>query len=120
MSQKQSFTGVENDLLPKFRKMTNEAESTEDVKKFFAYCMQELFTQVFAGQLELDFDDIGLLPEGEGSFHISERIRAREDFARIWTGSDLPHILARFTELALNRYKHLAKNPRKTEAKIRM
>jgi hypothetical protein len=57
----QSFSRVENELLPKFRKMTNEAESTEDVKKFFVYCMQELFAQTFGGQLELRFDDIELL-----------------------------------------------------------
>lgn len=115
-----SFTKVENELLHKFRKRINEAESTEDVKKFFTYCQQELFNHAYAGQLEIQFDDVCLMPEGEPPFMISEQVRSHEDFARVWNTSDLPHIVSRFAELALNRYKHLAKKPGKTEAKIRM
>lgn len=120
MTRMQSFSKAENDLLPKFRKLTNEAESTEDVKKFFVYCMQELFTQAFAGRLELRFGDIELVPEGGRFFSIDKEILSREDFTETWQSSDLPQIVARFAELAIGRYKHLEKNPKKTEAKIRM
>ena len=120
MTQQQSFSKVENELQHKFRKMVNEAESTEDVKKFFIYCMQELFRRACVGQLELQFDDIGLRPEENPPFMISEHVRSREDFAQLWDTSDLPHIVSRFAELALNHYKHLAKNPEKTEMKMRM
>jgi hypothetical protein len=51
---------------------------------------------------------------------LNERIRSREDFIELWQASDLPQIVSRFAELAVGRYKHLGKNPRKTEAKIRM
>jgi len=120
MTKMRSFSKAENELLPKFRKMTNEAESTEDVKKFFTYSMQELFSHAFAGQLELRFEEIGLLPEKEPCFFISERVRSREDFAEVWQASDLSQIITRFAELAAGHYKHLEKNPKKTEAKIRM
>ncbi len=120
MTRQQSFTKAENELLPKFRKMTNEAESTEDVKKFFIYCVQELFSRAFDGRMELRFEEVELLPEGEPHFMISEEVRSREGFAEVWNASDLPHIVSRFAELALNRYKHLAKNPEKTETKMRM
>jgi hypothetical protein len=120
MTRQQSFTRAENDLLPKFRKMTNEAESTEEVKTFFAYCIQELFSHAFAGRLELRFEDVELLPDGEPPFMISKQVRSREDFVQVWDASDLPQIVSRFAEFALNHYKHLAKNREKTEAKIRM
>ena len=120
MSQQKSFTKAENELLPKFRKMINEAESTEDVKKFFCYCIQELLDRAFIGQLVFNYDDIALDPKGEPPFLINEQIRSRDDFAEIWNSSDLPQIVDRFARMSLNHYKHLEKNPGKTEAKIRM
>ena len=47
-------------------------------------------------------------------------MRAAAGFAEIWGGSDLAQIVTRFAEAARNRSRHLAKNPEKTEAKIRM
>jgi hypothetical protein len=120
MSRQLSFTKQENELLPKFRKMVNEAESTEDVRKFFVYCIQELCTQAFAGRVQVQFEDVGLLPEGQPPYAISEALRSSAPFAEVWQGSDLPQIIGRFAELAQRRYRHLAKNPEKTEAKIRM
>ncbi len=117
--QQFSFTHVENELISKFRKNINEAESTEDVKKSFVYCMQELFRKVTDGALEVRADDIYLKP-ADSSFFIGESIRSHPAFAGIWNNTDLPRIVGRFAELAMNQHKHLAKNPAKTEAKIRM
>lgn len=119
MTQQRSFTKAENELLPKFRKMTNEAESTEDVKKFFVYCMQELISQVTDGRLELQFIDVELVPDGEPPYRFSSAVQAEQAFADSWEASDLGHIVQRFAELALRRYQHLQKNPQKTGAKIR-
>ena len=118
--QQHSFSKIENDLQHKFRKLTNEAESTEDVKKSFVFCMQELFNLASIGQLELQYEDIELLPEGNPYFVFSDKVRSREEFASIWNDSDLSQIVLRFAELASNHHKHLTKNPKKTEAKIRM
>lgn len=120
MTKTQSFSKAENELLPKFRKLTNEAESTEDVKKFFVYCIQELFEHALEGQLNLQFDDVGLQPEGAPPFFISNQVQTNTAFAEVWQNSDLPHIVTRFAEQAVGRYKHLEKKPTKTEAKIRM
>ena len=119
MTKTQSFSKAENELLPKFRKLTNEAESTEDAKKFFVYCIQELFDHAMDGRLHLQFDDIGLRPDGKEPFFISEHVQANAVFAEVWQNSDLPHIVFRLAEQALGHYRHLEKNPSKTEAKIR-
>ena len=119
MTRTRSFSKAENELLPKFRKLTNEAESTEDVKKFFVYCIQELFDHAMDGRLHLQFEDIGLQPEGKQPFFISDQVRANPAFAEVWHNSDLPNIVSRLAEQALSHYRHLEKKPAKTEAKIR-
>ena len=120
MKQLLSFSKIENELLPKFRKQISEAESTEDMKKFFSYSIRELLGQVFFGQIEVGVDAVALIPEKEPPFEINEKIRENEAFISVWNTSDLPNIIARFSETAMHHYLHLAKNLEKTEAKIRM
>ncbi len=120
MIKQQSFTKIENELLPEFRRRIGTAESTEDVKKFYVYTMQDLFNRVFSGKIDLEYGDVVLLPDQAPSFSFNERIQGMEDFTSVWNGSDLPHIVSRFTDSALKHLKHLEKNPAKTESKIRM
>ena len=120
MQQHLSFSKIENELKHKFRKMINESESTEEVKNNFVYCMQELFSNASGGVVELRFEEIELVPEENPPFVISEQIRNGNTFKRLWEDSDLSQIVLRFSELASNHYKHLAKNPQKTESKIRI
>ena len=120
MTRQQSFTKIENDLLPRFRKQVGEAESTGEVQKFFRHCIRELFAQASDGRVSPADEDIDLLTEGQETFRIAERVRAAAGFAEIWEASDLPQIVTHFAEAARNRFRHLAKNPEKTEAKIRM
>ena len=120
MPQNFSYSQIENELKHKFRKMINESDSTEEVKNNFVYCMQELFSNASSGLIELRFEDIELLPERNPPFVINEQVRSVNKFIRLWEDSDLPQIVLRFSELASNHYKHLAKNPQKTEAKIRI
>lgn len=120
IKQPLSYTRIENELLPKFRKEISQAESTEDLKRFFSQNLQELFSQVFAGQIDIGDGDVTLSPENEPPFEINARIRSSEAFPPVWDTSDLPNIMSRFSEAAMHRYLHLAKNLKKTEAKIRM
>ncbi len=120
MTMQFSFSKIENELLPGFRKRLGSAESTEDVKKFYVYTMQDLFHQAFSGKLNLEYDDISLQPGQNQSFDLTEGIKERPDFVAVWKNSDLSHVIMRFTETAIHRYKHLEKNPAKSEAKIRM
>ncbi len=120
MSRQLSFTKYEKELLPKFRKKINTAESSQDVKTFYARTCLKLLDKAFAGELSLDFDDVKLEPGTDRKYLISDRLLSSTSFSDIWKSSDLPNVLDRFTDTALNRYAHLEKHPEKTEAKIRM
>jgi hypothetical protein len=120
MTTQLSFTKIENELLPEYRRKVGSAESTEDVKKFYVYTIQDLLRQVFAGKIDPAFDEITLQPDQQPAFVFSSGIAGNEEFVSIWNSSDLPNVVTRFTETAVNHYRRLEKNPKKTEAKIRM
>jgi len=123
MTVQHSFSKIEKELLPAFRQQIGSAESTEDVKKFFIHTIQDLVIKATGGELQPRYEDIKLnhLAEaGAGCFELGDTLTANPHFSSIWGGSDLQHIVGRFAEAASNRYKHLEKNPEKTEIKIRM
>jgi hypothetical protein len=119
MTEQLSYTKFENELRPHFRQSLNKAESTEDVKKFFTYTVQELLKKVLEGQVEVYFEEVSLKPDQNPPYVLSQRLLETESLKSIWDNSDLPHVLERMAESAVNRYKHLEKHPEKTEAKIR-
>ncbi len=120
MSKQLSFTKFEKELLPEFRQKISSAESSEDLKTFYARTSLALFDKAFEGEFALEFEDIMLQPGNDDKYVLSDRLRSSPSFTEIWNTSDLPNILARFTDMALNRYVHLEKHPEKTDAKIRM
>jgi hypothetical protein len=120
MSKQISFSKFGNQVLPHFRERLSKAESTEDVKKFFVYISRELFEQLFAGKVKLNYEDIVLTPKDPPHYTMSEKLMADPGFTESWKNSDLKKIMADLAGAALHRYIHLEKNPSKTEAKIRM
>ncbi|WP_029896076.1 hypothetical protein [Desulfohalovibrio reitneri] len=114
MTEIASYSKLENALRPKMRERMDQAESTEDVKKFFTYTMRELFNQILEGG-EVEYDDISLAPDSEPGFELSDGLKQRDDFKEAWKDSDLPDIVGRFAETAVKRFVHLDKNPSKTE-----
>lgn len=119
MSKQVSYTKIEKKLLPKFRENINTAESTEDVKKFFSYTMQDLLSHVFADKLTPAYDDVVLECSKEPCYSLSRAVRRLEDYDHIWENSDLPNIIERFAVISANHHERLKKNPEKTESKIR-
>ena len=119
MVKKISFTKYENELLPAFRQKLNLAESTEDVKKFFNYTMQNLLNRVLEHKVDIVYDDITLAPDMDTPVAFSEKIRSLDIFEDLQNNSDLPHVIDRMARAAMNRHKHLGTKPEKTEAKIR-
>ncbi|MBU4276636.1 MAG: hypothetical protein KKC30_07860 [Proteobacteria bacterium] len=113
-----SFTQVEKDLIPNLRKGLNEAESTEDVKKVFDKASRALLQLTCGPELFIEQEELLLTGENEPYYQISPTLLAQKPFAEIWDNSDLPRILGKFASLASNRYRHLLKNPDKTEAKM--
>ncbi|MDQ7833026.1 MAG: hypothetical protein RDU30_14945 [Desulfovibrionaceae bacterium] len=118
MSMQHSFTRIENDLLPAFRLRLGLAESTEDVRKFFGYAMADLLAKVFDGRFPATYEDLTLAPAADQGFAVSPRLQEFPEFEAMWTASDLSAILGRFAGVAVNRYRHLEKNPDKTESKL--
>jgi hypothetical protein len=120
MSKQISFSKYEQKVLPNFRQKISAAESTEDVKKFFVYTVQELLESILPEKFGFEYEDIVLMPEKKPYYMLSERLLSFDAFKSVWNDSDLPRLLSRLAESALNRYKHLKKRPEKTESKIRM
>ncbi|MDY6839607.1 MAG: hypothetical protein SWH78_16710 [Thermodesulfobacteriota bacterium] len=118
MTTQLSFSKYEQEIRPILRRSINSAESTEDVKKFFFYGVRNLLKKVLQRQMSIDHEDILLDPKEERGFTISSRVWDIPAFASAWRESDLPHIIERMAEFAINRYKHLDKHPDKTEAKM--
>ena len=119
MIKQLSFTRYEHKILPNFRQMLGKAESTEDVKKFFVYTVKELFENIFKEKIEIEYEDIKLMPDQAPYYRLSERLVSTIDFASVWNNSDLSRIIKRLAESAMGRFKHLKKRPEKTEAKIK-
>ena len=120
MAKQISFTKQENEALPLFRQRINNAESTEDVKKFFGYTSKALLEEIFSDQINLRYEDVMLVTKKEPYFEISQNLKASEIFSSVWNSSDLQHVVSRFAKTAMKRYKHLDKHPEKTDSKIRM
>lgn len=120
MSRQLSFTKIEKELLPAYRQKMGSAESTEDVKKFFVYIVQELLNKAYADKIIFEYNHIALNPGTPPYYQINDKLSSLDDFVAVWEGSDLSHIVSRFTDTAMNHYNHLAQNPAKTESKIRM
>ena len=118
MSRQVSFTKQERKVLPDFRKKINNAESTEDVKKFFTYTVGSLFSDISDENLAVEQGDIRLTPEKEPPFELSDRLLELPAFMQMWQDSDLANVLHRMAESAANRYRRLDKHPEKTDSKI--
>lgn len=120
MTRQQSFTRIENELLLRFRKQLNEAESRGEMQRFFWHSIRDQFAQAAGDRVSAADENIDLLPEGKETLRLSDRVRFTLGFAEVWEVSDLPQIVGRFAAAARNRFWHLAKNLEKTEAKIRI
>ena len=118
MTEQQSYTKIEREIMDNVRHKLDLAESTEDVKKEFVYAVERLFDEVFYGGLPITADDIFLDAEAEPWYHFSERLERAERLQQERQTSDLPNIIERLALKASKRYRHLEKHPEKTEAKI--
>ncbi|WP_027184308.1 hypothetical protein [Desulfovibrio inopinatus] len=117
MSKRLSFTKYESPVASQFRRMMTEAESTEDVKKFFGQIMDDLLDNVFQEAGRGRYEIIAFA-EDKPFYEVSDALKAKPEFTEIWETSDLPDIVGRLAEKARNQYMHRQKNPEKTEAKI--
>ncbi|RJX36358.1 MAG: hypothetical protein C4525_01380 [Desulfarculus sp.] len=116
MSALKSVTKYERQILPAFRNKINAAESTEDVRKEFHHSAKDLILAAAGGDLTIYTEDIVFDPAAPPYYRLSPELHRQGRFQALWKSSDLPRVLQDLAELARHRYKHLDKNPDKTEA----
>jgi hypothetical protein len=116
MTKQLSFTKQEHEIRPEFREMLDQAESVEDVKKFFFQTVRKLLSEITDKDWDIEFHrDVKLdLERGEG-WVFSDRLLDQNGLRQLMDDSDLDNILDRLAEKAWNRYRHLNKHPEKTE-----
>ena len=118
MGHQNSYSHIENEIRPHFRNNLNLAESSEDVKKFFVYAVQELIDKVFEGKISAAYEEIELGNDPKQSFIIHKRLLHDITFMNAWYNSDLPIIIGRLAATAIKHLKHFGKMPDKTESKM--
>lgn len=113
-----SFTKAENAVRHEFWQNLNNAESTEDISKFFVYAVQDLIEFAFNERVTVEFDDIRLMPEQEDGFVLSADFRQNRDIAEALESTDLHAVLVRFAATAIKHSRHLDKHRDKPESTI--
>jgi hypothetical protein len=116
MSQK-SYTKIEHELRPRLREQMDQAESTEDVRKFFIYIALELLQKASGDDDIAEYRDIDLDPNAPGGYTLSDDLRAKPEFVDVWANSDMERIMGDFAETAVNAFRHRQKHPEKTDKK---
>ena len=113
-----SFSAQEQEIRSRFRELMTQAESTEDVKKFFYQTVRDLLVDICDTLPVFNIQDVQLdLERGEG-YRLSESLLNGAGLRDLMQKSDLDAILGRLSENAWNRYHRLEKNTVKTEQKI--
>ena len=118
MTQMMSLTKYEHQVLPKFRLQLNQAESIEDVKKFFVGTIQEFLELATEGGLAANYEDISLLPDKKPSYFLTSQVTDNVAMKAL-VDSDISAVLQRMAAQASHRYIHLSKNNVKTNLKIK-
>ena len=119
MAKQKSFSRVEQNVRHTFRNNLNIADSTEDVKKFFVYAVQDFIEQAFEERVIVNYEDVSLDQGAASGYKLSPSLKNNKEFSKALANSDIPQIIERFAENALDHIKHLeGKHPDKTEAKM--
>jgi hypothetical protein len=83
MTNQASFSKIEKELRAGLRENINTAESTEDVKKFFVYAIQELLDKVLEGQMKVEYEDIRLAPDKQEGYTLGPILLRDRHFKQV-------------------------------------
>ena len=95
MVRQLSYTKYENEILPEFRQKLNQAESTEDVKKFFTQTIRILFEKILERKVVLSNEDMTLIIDKEPHYKIARQFKSSEELNALLKDSDLSNVLNR-------------------------
>ncbi|MCX8123175.1 MAG: hypothetical protein N3F66_03315 [Spirochaetes bacterium] len=116
MSTQVSYSKIEKEFLPQFREKISTSEDIVDVQKYFSFTIKEMLKKAFEKEGITIYDE-NIELTTTPPYYIIKNIDP--SIKELWENSDLKDILQRFAEVAYKRYRHLQKNPSKTNKKIR-
>lgn len=115
MTDQKSYTRVESEVVPAYRRNVAAAESAEEVRKYFARTVCDLLAKASDDKIRCRHEDVMLQPGGAAPHYaLSDELTAQPAYQALAKNSDLGAILARLVEPAVHRHTHLAKHQEKT------
>lgn len=119
MTDQQSFTRIEHELLPEFRDHMSHAESDQDVRKFFVRTVQELLRRATDGAVDPHYEDIELHPGASPQWALNGPLANDARLERLLADSDLDDILERFARTAAHHVRHERRHPDRPDVGFR-
>ncbi|MFZ5722476.1 MAG: hypothetical protein ACOY33_02330 [Pseudomonadota bacterium] len=115
MTDQKSYTRIESEVVPAYRRNVAAAESAEDVRKCFARTVCELLVKASDERVRVRHEDVTLQPGAAAPHYaLSDELTGQAAYRALAKDSDLGAILARLAEPAIHRHTHLAKHQEKT------
>jgi len=119
MSNKVSFTKIENELAASFRNRIKGAEGAVDVQRIFAEFVQDMLSRITGAEVVLDEGDVRIDAEVDGGVVLGPGISQNPDYGGFLERSDLLDILRRQGQHAANKLIHLlSRSSERDEATI--
>jgi hypothetical protein len=118
MSNKVSFTKIENELAASFRNRIKGAEGAVDVQQVYAEFVKEMLSRITGAEVVLDEGDVRIEAEADGGVVLGIGISQNPDYGKFLERSDLLDILRRQGQHAANKLIHLGKTSERDEAKL--
>ncbi|MGL5355676.1 MAG: hypothetical protein ACRC0R_06410 [Cetobacterium sp.] len=110
MGYKKSFTEVDHKHWGEYKAKMSKAEGVEDVKKIFSMVAAELVKEIednlnpvygeFSGDFEIDM-------KAEQKYKVAQKMAENPLFVDLIQNSDLPAILTKYADMAVNKKIHL-------------
>ncbi len=119
MARQSSYVKLEKSFARELRSEVLHSENTTDVKNCFSQIAGKFLRKAFDSQIDILDKDVILDPSAESKFTFSDKIMSDGNFKTGVKESDIKQILERFANAAEHRYRHLSKNPLKSDLKIR-
>ncbi len=121
MTKQLSFTKYEKKYRLRLREHLDQAESTQDVRKFFYQIVRDMLGEISDRGVKVVYESVKLTPgEAPGYAFKPELLgnTGRGSLEGLMSESDLGRILKDFAVTCSNRLRRLGKNPEKTESKM--
>ncbi|MGL5355567.1 MAG: hypothetical protein ACRCZ9_05960 [Fusobacteriaceae bacterium] len=110
MGYKKSFSEVDSKHWGEYKVRLSKAQGVEEVKKIFSMVTAELVKEVeenlnpvygeFSGDFEIDM-------KSEKKYKVAQKIAENPLFVDLIENSDLPAILTKYADMAVNKKTHL-------------